>query len=80
MDAANILKPMLSRGELQTIGATTIDEYRKHVEKDPALERRFQPVMITEPTKEITIKILEGLREMMYVNHLALCLAQAGVQ
>jgi len=69
IDASNILKPVLSRGEIQVIGATTIDEYRKHVEKDPALERRFQPVMITEPTKEITIKILEGLREKYEVHH-----------
>ena len=63
IDASNILKPVLSRGDIQIIGATTIDEYRKHIEKDSALERRFQPVLITEPTKEETIKILEGLRE-----------------
>ncbi len=69
IDASNILKPVLSRGEIQVIGATTIDEYRKHVEKDPALERRFQPVMITEPTKEVTIKILEGLREKYETHH-----------
>ncbi|MGL6107818.1 ATP-dependent Clp protease ATP-binding subunit [Romboutsia sp.] len=69
IDASNILKPVLSRGDIQIIGATTIDEYRKHVEKDPALERRFQPVMITEPTKEDTIKILEGLRERYELHH-----------
>ncbi|MGL5347090.1 MAG: ATP-dependent Clp protease ATP-binding subunit [Peptostreptococcaceae bacterium] len=69
IDASNILKPVLSRGEIQVVGATTIDEYRKHVEKDPALERRFQPVMITEPTKEVTVKILEGLREKYEVHH-----------
>ena len=68
IDASNILKPVLSRGDIQIIGATTIDEYRKHIEKDSALERRFQPVLITEPTKEETIKILEGLRER-YENH-----------
>ena len=65
IDASNILKPVLSRGDIQIIGATTIDEYRKHIEKDSALERRFQPVLITEPTKEETVKILEGLRENM---------------
>jgi ATP-dependent Clp protease ATP-binding subunit ClpB len=63
MDAANMLKPMLARGELHTIGATTLNEYRKHIEKDAALERRFQPVMIGEPTVEDTISILRGLRE-----------------
>src|SRR5699024_11858091 len=63
IDASNILKPALSRGDIQIIGATTIDEYRKHIEKDSALERRFQPVLITEPTKEETIEILKGLRE-----------------
>ena len=63
IDASNILKPVLSRGDIQIIGATTIDEYRKHIEKDSALERRFQPVLITEPTKEDTVKILEGLRD-----------------
>lgn len=62
MDASNIMKPALSRGELQLIGATTIDEYRKHIEKDPALERRFQPVTVDEPTEEETILILQGLR------------------
>src|SRR5687768_8759426 len=63
MDAANMLKPMLARGELHCIGATTLDEYRKHIEKDAALERRFQPVMVGEPTVEDTISILRGLRE-----------------
>src|SRR3989442_1144123 len=68
MDASNLLKPMLARGELHTIGATTLDEYRKHVEKDAALERRFQPVMVDQPTVEETISILRGLRER-YENH-----------
>lgn len=63
IDASNILKPVLSRGELQVIGATTIDEYRKHIEKDSALERRFQPVMLKEPSREESIKILEGIRD-----------------
>ncbi len=62
IDAANILKPALARGELQCIGATTLDEYRKHIEKDPALERRFQPVVVEEPTVEETVQILSGLR------------------
>jgi ATP-dependent Clp protease ATP-binding subunit ClpB len=69
MDASNMLKPMLARGELHTVGATTIDEYRKHIEKDAALERRFQPVMIGEPTVEDTISILRGLRERYEVHH-----------
>ena len=69
IDASNILKPVLSRGDIQIIGATTIDEYRKHIEKDSALERRFQPVLITEPTKEETINILEGLREKYESHH-----------
>ncbi|KAF0891533.1 hypothetical protein E2562_009929 [Oryza meyeriana var. granulata] len=69
IDAANILKPALARGELQCIGATTIDEYRKHVEKDPALERRFQPVKVPEPTVDETIGILEGLRERYEIHH-----------
>ncbi len=69
MDAANMLKPMLARGELHTIGATTLDEYRKYIEKDAALERRFQPVMIGEPTVEDTISILRGLRERYEVHH-----------
>jgi ATP-dependent Clp protease ATP-binding subunit ClpB len=69
MDAGNLLKPMLARGELHCIGATTLDEYRKHVEKDAALERRFQPVTVDEPTVEDTISILRGLRERFEVHH-----------
>lgn len=69
IDASNILKPALARGELQTIGATTLDEYRKHVEKDSALERRFQPIMVEEPTVDDTIKILEGLRDRYEAHH-----------
>ena len=69
MDAANILKPMLARGELQTIGATTIDEYRKYIEKDSALERRFQPVMVDPPSVENTILILYGLRDRYETHH-----------
>jgi ATP-dependent Clp protease ATP-binding subunit ClpB len=69
MDAGNMLKPMLARGELHMIGATTIDEYRKYVEKDPALERRFQPVMVEEPSVEETISILRGLKERYEVHH-----------
>ncbi len=69
MDAGNLLKPMLARGELHCIGATTLDEYRKYVEKDPALERRFQPVMVNEPTVEDTISILRGLKERYEVFH-----------
>ncbi|MBU5308658.1 ATP-dependent Clp protease ATP-binding subunit [Clostridioides mangenotii] len=69
IDASNILKPALARGEMQIIGATTIDEYRKHVEKDAALERRFQPVMVEEPTKEDAVKILEGLRDKYEAHH-----------
>ncbi|MBM4407064.1 MAG: ATP-dependent chaperone ClpB [Chloroflexi bacterium] len=69
MDASNLLKPMLARGELHTIGATTLDEYRKHIEKDATLERRFQPVLIDEPTIEETISILRGLRERYEVHH-----------
>jgi ATP-dependent Clp protease ATP-binding subunit ClpB len=69
MDAGNMLKPMLARGELHMIGATTVDEYRKHVEKDPALERRFQPVMVDEPSVEETISILRGLKERYEVHH-----------
>ncbi len=68
MDASNLLKPMLARGELHTIGATTLDEYRKHIEKDAALERRFQPVFVDQPTVDETISILRGLRER-YENH-----------
>jgi ATP-dependent Clp protease ATP-binding subunit ClpB len=69
MDAGNMLKPMLARGELHMIGATTLDEYRKHVEKDVALERRFQPVIVDEPTEEDAISILRGLRERLEVFH-----------
>ena len=69
MDAGNLLKPMLARGELHCIGATTLDEYRKYIEKDPALERRFQPVMVDEPTVEDTISILRGLKERYEVFH-----------
>ena len=69
MDASNLLKPMLARGELHCIGATTLDEYRKHVEKDAALERRFQPVMVDQPSVEDTISILRGLRERYEVHH-----------
>jgi ATP-dependent Clp protease ATP-binding subunit ClpB len=69
MDASNLLKPMLARGELHTIGATTLDEYRKHIEKDAALERRFQPVYVDQPTVEETISILRGLRERYEVHH-----------
>ena len=68
-DAANMLKPSLARGELRCIGATTLDEYRKHIEKDPALERRFQPIYITEPSVEETIAILRGLKERYEVHH-----------
>ncbi len=69
VDAANMLKPALSKGELRAIGATTIDEYRKHIEKDPALERRFQPVLIDEPTVNDTISMLRGLKERYEVHH-----------
>ena len=69
MDAGNLLKPMLARGELRTIGATTINEYRKYIEKDPALERRFQPVLVDEPSVEDTISILRGLKEKYEVHH-----------
>ncbi len=69
MDASNMLKPALARGELRAIGATTLNEYRKHIEKDPALERRFQPVMVSEPTVEDTIAILRGLKERYEVHH-----------
>ncbi|WP_330656263.1 ATP-dependent Clp protease ATP-binding subunit [Alkaliphilus flagellatus] len=69
IDAANILKPALARGEIQVIGATTLDEYRKHIEKDAALERRFQPITVDEPTVEDTIKILEGLRDKYEAHH-----------
>ncbi len=69
IDAASILKPMLARGELQTIGATTLDEYRKHIEKDPALERRFQPIQVAEPSVELTQKILRGIRDQYEAHH-----------
>lgn len=69
IDASNILKPVLARGELQVVGATTIDEYRKHIEKDPALERRLQPIMVDEPTVEDTMKILYGLRDKYEAHH-----------
>ena len=69
MDASNMLKPMLARGELHCIGATTLDEYRKHIEKDAALERRFQPVLVDQPSVEDTISILRGLRERYEVHH-----------
>src|SRR5437867_7461076 len=69
MDASQMLKPMLARGELHTVGATTLDEYRKHIEKDAALERRFQTVMVDEPTVEDTISILRGLRERYEIHH-----------
>ena len=68
MDAGNMLKPMLAHGELHMIGATTIDEYRMHIEKDAALERRFQPVLVEEPTVEDAISILRGLRERLEVS------------
>ena len=69
IDASNMLKPMLARGELHTIGATTLDEYRKHIEKDAALERRFQPVLVSEPTVEDTVSVLRGLRERYEIHH-----------
>ncbi len=69
MDAGNLLKPMLARGELHCIGATTLDEYRKHIEKDAALERRFQPVLVDQPTVEDTISILRGLKERYETHH-----------
>ena len=69
VDAANMLKPALARGDLRAVGATTIDEYRKHIEKDPALERRFQPVLVDEPTVEDTISILRGLKERYELHH-----------
>jgi ATP-dependent Clp protease ATP-binding subunit ClpB len=69
VDAANLLKPMLARGELRAVGATTLDEYRKHIEKDPALERRFQPVFVQEPSVQDTIAILRGLKERYEVHH-----------
>src|SRR6202030_1720151 len=69
VDAGNMIKPMLARGELRMIGATTLDEYRQHIEKDAALERRFQPVMVGEPSVEATVAILRGLKEKYEVHH-----------
>ena len=69
MDAANLLKPALARGELRCIGATTLDEFREHIEKDPALERRFQPVFVGEPSIEDTIAILRGIKERYEIHH-----------
>lgn len=69
IDASNILKPSLARGELQCIGATTLDEYRKYIEKDAALERRFQPITVDEPTAEESVQILEGLRDRYEAHH-----------
>lgn len=69
IDASNILKPALARGELQCIGATTLDEYRKYIEKDAALERRFQPIQVSEPTTEESTKILQGLRDRYEAHH-----------
>ena len=69
MDASNILKPYLARGEFQTIGATTTDEYKQYIEKDKALERRFQPIMVNPPTIEQTIEILRGLKDSFEVFH-----------
>ena len=69
MDAANLIKPALARGELHCVGATTLDEYRKYVEKDAALARRFQPVMVSEPTVEDTISILRGIKEKYELHH-----------
>ncbi len=80
MDAGNLLKPMLARGVLRTIGATTINEYRKYIEKDPALERRFQPVMVDEPSVEDTISILRGLKEKYEVHHGIRILDEALIQ
>jgi ATP-dependent Clp protease ATP-binding subunit ClpC len=69
VNASSMLKPALARGELQVVGATTLDEYRKHVEKDPALERRFQPVLVSEPTVDETVAILFGLRDRYEAHH-----------
>src|SRR6202041_2375890 len=69
MDAGNMLKPMLARGDLHMIGATTLDEYRQHIERDAALERRFQPVLVDEPGVEDAVSILRGLRERLEVFH-----------
>src|SRR3712207_6454031 len=69
MDASNMLKPALARGELRVVGATTVDEYRKNIEKDAALERRFQPVLVSEPTVDDTIEILRGLKDRYEAHH-----------
>ena len=69
MDASNMLKPALARGELRAIGATTLNEYKKYIEKDPALERRFQPVLVEEPSVEDTIAILRGLKDRYELHH-----------
>src|SRR5439155_25348625 len=69
MDAGNMLKPMLARGELRMVGATTLDEYREHIEKDPALERRFQQVLVGEPAVDDTVGILRGLKERYEAHH-----------
>src|SRR5699024_10262389 len=69
IDAASLLKPKLARGELQTIGATTLEEYRKHIEKDAALERRFQPVQVPEPGVDLSVEILKGLRDRYEAHH-----------
>ena len=69
MDASNMIKPALARGELRCVGATTLNEYRKYIEKDAALERRFQPIMVNEPSVEDTIAILRGLKERYEVHH-----------
>lgn len=79
IDASNILKPALARGELQLIGATTIDEYRKYIEKDAALERRFQPVTVEEPSEEEAVQILEGLREQYEKHHQVKITDDAGI-
>jgi ATP-dependent Clp protease ATP-binding subunit ClpB len=78
MDAGNLLKPMLGRGELRCIGATTLDEYRKYIEKDPALERRFQQVYVDQPTVEDTISILRGLRERYELHH-GVCISDSAL-
>ena len=69
MDASNLLKPALARGDLRCVGATTLDEYRKHVEKDAALARRFQPLFVAEPTVEDTVSILRGIKEKYELHH-----------
>ena len=79
LDASNILKPALARGEIQVIGATTIEEYRKYIEKDAALERRFQPVMVEEPKEEETIEILRGLRPL-YEKHHGVTISDEGIE